>query len=245
VRAPWFDVSCCPTNLARTLASWQAYAASVEGDTVSLLQYANGDMRIALGDSEELALRVTTEYPHEGTIRIEVLEAPERPIALRLRVPHWAVGARLANAAGARAVAPGWAQDTLRQGEVIVLKLPVEPRFTWPDERIDAVRGCVAVERGPLVLCAESTDLPDAEVIETFRVDPSIPPLADGDGAIVQATTAAATNTPGALPYGPNPRRVDAAATLELGLIPYHRWAQDGPTAMRVFLPVLQDPAAR
>ncbi|MFC3496052.1 glycoside hydrolase family 127 protein [Glycomyces rhizosphaerae] len=239
VRAPWFDVSCCPTNLARTLASWQAYAASVEGDTVSLLQYANGDMRIELGDGEELALRVTTAYPHEGTIRIEVLEAPDRPITLRLRVPHWADGARLANDTGARAVEPGWARahDSLEKGAVVVLKLPVEPRFTWPDERIDAVRGCVAVERGPLVLCAESTDLPNAEAIETFRVDPSIPPLAEGDGALVQATMAAATNTPGVLPYGPNPRRIDAAATLELSLIPYHRWAQRGSATMRVFLP--------
>jgi DUF1680 family protein len=244
VRAPWFDVSCCPTNLARTLASWQAYAASVEGDEVTLLQYASGDMRIAVAD-DELALRITTAYPHEGTIRIEVLETPDRPISLRLRVPHWADGARLATETGAQAVEPGWAspQQPLRQGAEIVLRLPVEPRFTWPDERIDAVRGCVAVERGPLVLCAESIDLPDEEAVDTFRVDPSIPPRAEREGAIVQATTAAAASTPGSLPYGPNPRRFDAAATLELGLIPYHRWAQRGSTAMRVFLPtVLPEP---
>jgi DUF1680 family protein len=239
VRAPWFDVSCCPTNLARTLASWQAYAASVEGDTVSLLQYANGDMQIGLDDGDALALRVTTEYPNKGTIRIEVLETPDRPIALRLRVPHWADGARLANDTAAHAVEPGWAraQGALKKGTVYILSLPIEPRFTWPDERIDAVRGCVAVERGPLVLCAESTDLANAELIETLRVDPSIPPYSEGEGAIVQATVAAATNTPGALPYRPNPRRVDAAATLELSLIPYHRWAQRGSAAMRVFLP--------
>jgi DUF1680 family protein len=238
VRAPWFDVSCCPTNLARTLASWQAYAASVEGNRVSLLQYANGDMRIEIGD-EELALRITTEYPHEGAIRIEVLELPSEPIELRLRVPHWAEGASLADETAASAVEPGWAaiRGPLKVGMTVELSLPVEPRFTWPDERIDAVRGCVAVERGPLVLCAESTDLPIAEAIEMIRVDPSTPPLAEGAGAIVQATMAAAANTPGALPYGPNPRGVDAAVTFELNLIPYHRWAQRGSAAMRVFLP--------
>jgi DUF1680 family protein len=238
VRAPWFDVSCCPTNLARTLASWQAYAASVEGNRVSLLQYANGDMRIEIGD-EELALRITTEYPHEGAIRIEVLEVPSEPIELRLRVPHWAEGASLADETAAFAVEPGWAaiRGPLEAGTAVELSLPVEPRFTWPDDRIDAVRGCVAVERGPLVLCAESTDLPIAGAMEMIRVDPSTPPLAEGAGAIVRATMAAATNTPGALPYGPNPRGVDAAVTLELNLIPYHRWAQRGSAAMRVFLP--------
>ena len=34
------------------------------------------------------------------------------------------------------------------------------PRLTVPDPRIDAVRGCVAIERGPLVYCIETADLP-------------------------------------------------------------------------------------
>jgi uncharacterized protein len=240
VRAPWFDVSCCPTNLARTLASWQAYAASVEGDRVSLLQYANGDMRIEIGD-EELVLRITTEYPHEGSIRIEVLEVPSTPVELRLRVPHWAGGASLADETAAFAVEPGWAaiRGPLKAGTAVELSLPVEPRFTWPDERIDAVRGCVAVERGPLVLCAESTDLPDAAAIEDLRVDPSQPLRPESDGATIHAAFAGGESRPG-LPYRSEPQRpASAVTTTELRLIPYHRWAQRGSAAMRVFLPTL------
>src|SRR5690606_2439594 len=175
VRAPWFDVSCCPTNVARTLASWQAYVASVDGDELSLLQHAACDVDVALDAGGRLAVRVTTEYPADGVVRVEVVDAPGREVALRLRVPSWAHGATLTGPDGvARLVAPGWAEvrGALGAGDVVVLDLPVAPRLTWPDPRIDAVRGCVAVERGPVVLCLESVDLPAGVTVDDVRVDP-------------------------------------------------------------------------
>jgi DUF1680 family protein len=39
-----------------------------------------------------------------------------------------------------------------------VLELPVRARRTVPDDRVDSVRGCVAIERGPLVYCFEQLD---------------------------------------------------------------------------------------
>ena len=82
---------------------------------------------------------------------------------LGLRVPSWCEGAAVAvNGQMADAVTAGgklllsriWAA-----GDVVTLSLPIPARFTWPDPRIDAVRGQVAVERGPLVHCLESADL--------------------------------------------------------------------------------------
>jgi uncharacterized protein len=242
VRAPWFDVSCCPTNLARTLASWQAYAASVEGDAVALLQYASGEIRVALEGGGTLALRVDTAYPVEGTVRVEVVEAPGREVELRLRIPHWAAGAVLTDHRGGRTVEPGWAavRGVLAPGAAVVLELPVAPRLTWPDERIDAVRGCVAVERGPLVLCAEAVDLPRDLPIERLRIDTRVPPRPEGDGAVVRLTARSAPEAPVAqLPFRAAPQRSGwEAAPREVRLVPYHRWAQRGGSAMRVFLPV-------
>ncbi|WP_081687710.1 beta-L-arabinofuranosidase domain-containing protein [Glycomyces tenuis] len=241
VRAPWFDVSCCPTNLARTLASWQAYAASVEGDTLSLLQYASGEVRAALAGGE-LALRVATGYPYDGAVRIEVVDAPPRS-GLRLRVPHWAHGATLSDGSGDRGVEPGWAEvrGPLEPGSVITLDLPVHPRLTWPDERIDAVRGCVAVERGPLVLCAESVDLPPGLSLDELRLDTARAPRAEADGAAVWVSSApAGPGAPGGLPYRPAaPPGGPAPARHEVRLVPYHRWARRGGSAMRVFLPTV------
>ncbi|MCF4120883.1 glycoside hydrolase family 127 protein [Antribacter sp. KLBMP9083] len=257
VRAPWFDVSCCPTNVARTLASWHTYAASVDGDTVTLLQYAAADLSLTLDAGGEVGLRVRTQYPLDGTVRVEVTAAPDRPVTLRLRVPHWADGATVAVATVAVAtvagaapgavpgsppapVAPGWAEvrRVLVPGDVVTLVLPTAPRFTWPDPRVDAVRGSVAVERGPLVLCLESGDLPDGFAMEDVRIDPATPPRPADDGAVARAfVVGPPDHRPGRPPFGPDPAPPAARAELEARFVPYHRWAERGASTMRVFVP--------
>jgi len=240
LRAPWFDVSCCPTNVARTLASWHAYAAAVDGgDTGVLLQYAAGDVRLAL-DAGTLLLRVDTRYPDDGVVRVTVVEAPTGA-RLRLRVPSWATGAELARSGdGTRDVAPGWAEvDGVRAGDVVVLRLPTTPRFSWPDPRVDAVRGTIAVERGPLVLCLESTDLPPGSSLDDVRVDVEAAPRPHADGATVRARLVTTAEPAGTRPpFGARPPVTRAGGAFDLPLVPYHRWAQRGPATMRVHLPV-------
>ncbi len=271
LRAPWFDVSCCPTNVARTLATWQSYAAVAEPDGVTLLQYAPLAVRTRLDgatdatgetgpdgaegtEGERFDLDVSTSYPDDGTILVRVVAAPDRPVRLSLRVPEWAHGAVLddGTGGGARAVEPGIVavHRTFAAGDEVRLDLPMAPRFTWPDGRIDAVRGCVAVERGPLVLCLESPDLPADVPIEDVRVDAGTAPadtaVAGGPGAVVHGSVHHGRGVPGpgatGLPYGgPEAGGTDAGGPedppLALPLVPYHRWAERGPSTMRVWLP--------
>ncbi|PZF82990.1 glycoside hydrolase family 127 protein [Jiangella anatolica] len=216
-RAAWFDVSCCPTNVARTLASWQAYAASAGPRELTLLQYAPARVTTTLDDGGALAIDVDTAYPADGTVTIRVAEAPAHAVALRLRVPSWAGGAVLSEGGRTRAVTPGFAvvDRPLVPGEEIRLVLPTTPRFTWPDRRIDAVRGCVAVERGPLVLCAESVDLPAGTTMDDLEIDPSVPPAQLAGHRVTVRTTDG----------------------TDVVLVPYHQWAERGPTTMRIWLP--------
>lgn len=254
VRAPWFDVSCCPTNVARTLASWQAYAAFVDDDggsdgehdgaVVTLAQYAAGDLRVAVAGGV-LALRVETAYPTDGAVRVTVVDAPPGPVRLRLRVPRWAEGATLTELAGGvpAAVAPGWADvaDQVRAGDVVTLDLPVAPRLTWPDPRVDAQRGTVAVERGPLVLALESVDLPDGVALEQLRLDPDVAPRPHHDGALARARVVALpAGHEGTPPYAPRPAGpATSPDAVDVPLVPYHRWAERGPSTMRVFVPTI------
>ena len=85
------------------------------------------------------------------------------------------------------------------------------------------------------MLCAESVDLPDGVDLETLCVDPMLVPRPDGDGAVVEATSVAFAD-PDRTPYGrlPIPREV---RSVECRLVPYHRWANRGPVAMRAWLP--------
>ncbi|MFD6952297.1 hypothetical protein A6A08_24625 [Nocardiopsis sp. TSRI0078] len=241
VRAPWFDVSCCPTNIARTLATWHAYAAGVGEGGLTLLQYATARITADLGGGRVLGVEVETGYPYDGLVTVRVTDPPPGVAVLRMRVPSWAGDAVLEEGGRHRRVEPGLAvvDREFAAGEEIRLRLPMEPRFTWPDPRIDAVRGCVAVERGPLVYCAESVDLPTGVDLDGVLVDTSVPPVERDGRVLVRGLAGAGTDRGGTWPYGGRAEAGDGGAIAAgFTLSPYHQWAERGPTAMRVWLPV-------
>jgi DUF1680 family protein len=237
LRAPWFEVSCCPPNVARTLAGLAAYLATADDDGVQLHQYAGSEIRTSLPDGREVALDVETDYPRDGVVRVVMRSDAE--FTLSLRVPAWATGARVDGAE----VSPGVAavRRAFRAGDVVELVLPMTPRLTHPDPRIDAVRGCVAVERGPEVLCLESVDLSAASAgqvtdVAGIRLDTSVPPV-ELDGVVtVRMRALVPADTP--WPYGTAAADTAGSGTgFDVRLVPYRDWADRGPSTMRVWLP--------
>jgi uncharacterized protein len=236
-RQPWYDVSCCPPNVARTLASLEAYMATATAGGVQIHQYATMEIRTSLDCGVTVGLDVRTGYPHDGLVRIDVVTDSTGPWALTLRVPSWADGSRLSvipidGPGETREAAPGLVTITreFRVGDIIELSVPVQPRFTWPDPRIDGVRGCVAVERGPLVLAAESVDSVEIGLanLDTLQVDVG-----------VHVSVVAVHAGERLWPYGTEPPSARDPSRL-LPLVPYHSWAERGPSTMRVWLPIAQ-----
>jgi DUF1680 family protein len=236
LRAPWFEVSCCPTNVARTLASVASYFATVTDDGVQIHQFGDFDVSTTVnGDAMRVLVR-TSGYPFDGHVSITVEAAAA--IELSVRVPAWAAGNAVASIGGTKLDADGGfvrRRQVFDRGEPLLLDLPMVPRLTYPDPRIDSLRGTVAVERGPLVLCVESTDLPGDVQVDAVRL---------GVGARLEATVDGASasmdivgHEPSAWPYG-NAKPVDESATAVVALRPYHQWANRGPSTMRVFIPL-------
>ncbi|WP_326826318.1 glycoside hydrolase family 127 protein [Streptosporangium sp. NBC_01756] len=231
LRSPWFDVSCCPNNIARTLASLAGYVATSDASGVQIHHHTPGEIRHA-----GLALRVETDYPWSGTVTVRVLERGSGRVSLR--VPPWAAGATLTHRGVTEEVVPGYAavERKWRAGEEIRLELPMTPRWTYPDRRVDALRGSVAVERGPLVYCAESVDDEPPLAHVSARVGPVTEHVVDG---VVELDVDAVFDTPagGAWPYGSAPEGDAPGAVTALRLVPYHRWGNRGPVSMRVWIP--------
>jgi len=240
LRAPWFNVSCCPPNIARTLASLAGLLATVDDDGLQLHQYAACSISTSLRDGTPVALEVETTYPYSGTVTVRVLESTARPWTLSLRVPAWAEGAILTHrtASGetrATAVTGSVAQLTsaFEAGDVVELALPMVAGFLHADPRVDAVRGCVAVQRGPLVYCAELPADSGADLDRLIVSTATAPRYADGR-VVVSA---------GWLPVAEQPWPYDGAAVRDpevgesLALVPYHDWGQAGLCTMRVWLP--------
>jgi DUF1680 family protein len=234
LRAPWFEVSCCPTNVARTLASVGLYFATASDDGIQLHQYGDYQVSTALG-AGRVALHVASAYPASGTVALNVDEAPAAEITLRLRVPAWASGsAMVSETPTARTAGHIEIRRVFRAGDCVHITFPASARATYADPRIDAARGAFAVERGPLVLVLESVDLPTEWSVDELTADPhSI--ATDETGATVEVFRRSPALD--GWPYYPEPGE-KAAEGARVRLIPYHQWANRGPAAMRTWIPV-------
>lgn len=236
LRAPWFEVSCCPNNVARTLASLGSYVATTTADGLQLHQFAPCDISTTLGDGRHVALEVRTRYPQDGAVVIRVVDAPADAWELTLRVPSWATdGVTVDGVAADGADGVVRVRRVFAPGEEIRVELPVRPRLTVADARVDAVRGCVAVERGPVVLCAESVDLPDGLQVDDLVVDAGGALTDEGAGARLSGW-AVPRESAGGWPYR-EPAAAPRGAPLDVVLTPYHAWANRGPSTMRIWLP--------
>ena len=220
LRAPWFHVSCCPTNVARTLASLAGYVATDDDGGIQIHQ-----LMPATIDADGVRLRVSSDYPWADEIVVRVEETPAEPWRLSLRVPSWAGEAVLVDRGHRRPVRSGYAvvDASWKPGDEVRMELPMRPRWTRPDPHVDAVRGCVAVERGPIVYCLESTDQPDDVSLAEVYADASNGLADDGETLGVPVVRAGG-------------RRFDGEPA-DLRFIPYHAWGNRGLSTMRVWVP--------
>ncbi|MCS5716455.1 glycoside hydrolase family 127 protein [Herbiconiux sp. CPCC 205716] len=234
-RQAWFEVSCCPPNVARTLASLGAYVATTDADGLQVHQFASGTIS-AETPAGFVGVKIETEYPLSGRVRVIVTDAPEGGAAIRIRVPGWAAGATLEIPAGTVEVAPGYAvAPNLGVGDEVILDLPLAVRRSVPDSRIDAVRGTVAFERGPEVFALESIDLPEGWELDQVVVETTSEPYYDGRTVVIRATKLGLPMGR-AWPFGSTTpdKLLDAAA---IRLVRYHEWAERGSSEMRIFIP--------
>jgi len=221
-RQPWYPCACCPPNLMRLLASWNQYIATVTAEGVRIHQYADADISGPGG----VRLRMRTEYPWRGRVTVHIDETPSDPWTLSLRVPGWCSTALL-TLPGSAPVEVGSVSQTRqwRRGDAVVLDLQMPIRITLPNPRVDAVRGCLAVERGPLVYCLESADLPDGVELEDL--------VWDGTGRTVEMPRPDIAETL----VGIEVPLVSKGRELSACAIPYYAWANRTPGGMRVWIP--------
>ncbi len=255
-RLPWYSCACCPPNLARLMASLHHYAATTSARGIELHLYSGGRVVAEVGASS-VTLDVRTRYPWAGRVEITIVDTPvDRSWTLALRTPGWC--RRFAVTVDGRPldVAPDGGYVHLTRpwtpGTRIVLDLEMTPRLVAGHPRIDAVRGCVALQRGPLVYCFEEIDLPAGTALEDVRLDDGCPVRVEdhGDDAPVPTTlglTGHTETSPTSALYldhrpesshhdrSPSPRPGDE---IPLTALPYFLWGNRASPGMRVWMPI-------
>jgi DUF1680 family protein len=254
-RTRWFRCACCPPNVMRLLAGLEHYLSSTDGQGLQIHQYVTGRYSGDLDGGTAVAVSSRTDYPWHGAITLTVEATPaDRPWTLSLRIPQWCreYRVRCGNRTYDQSDAPvkdGWLrlERAWVPGDQVVLELGLEPRLTAADPRVDAVRGCVAIERGPLVYCLEQVDHPGGG-LDDIVIDPvrplavkDRPDLLGGVTVVVAAGRRRQLPATGWWPYRSPDAATDpvppAGEPVELTAIPYYAWANRQDGSMRVWLP--------
>lgn len=165
-RRGWFDCACCPPNIMRTFASLDGYLATATDGGLQVHQYATADLG---------PVRVETDYPHEGRVRVTVTD--DGPLALGLRIPAWSDTTTVTGPDGSANPAAGTLHVVDREwsaGDTVELVFDTTPHRYVADTRIDAARGQVAIERGPLVYAVEQADQ-QGFTVDDLTVDADAP----------------------------------------------------------------------
>ena len=250
-RPEWYSCACCPPNVMRQIALVGHYVATVDTAGLQIHQYMSAHVPFANAEGHRATLLIETDYPWDGDIRLTIDETDDEVWRLSLRVPGWCLSGVAHLNGESAAVAPGGQYAHLERrwkvGDTVDLTLRMAPKSVEPNPRIDAIRGCLAIERGPLVYCLEQADqelwtdlldvriAPDAVMQARWREDLLGGVTTIEVGGLVVDNSA----WDGCLyrPVSSKGAKGEVARKAPLTAVPYYAWANRGPGAMRVWIP--------
>ena len=259
-RQPWFGCACCPSNLCRFIPSMPGYIYGVRNNDLYVNLFAANTATIAVG-GKNVTLEQTTEYPWDGDIAIKVLQNKAKAFNMMIRIPGWVqsrvvpsdlytynddifstyeitvngqrVDGELEN--GYMVINRNW-----KKGDVVRIHFDMPVRTVVASPRVTDDRGRVAVERGPLVYCAEWADnngidphhlllnrKPQFDVQPTYGIKNK-----EGDGKSFNVTAITAKAQEASV----DPDGRLAVKDVTVKLIPYYAWNHRGAGKMDVWL---------
>ncbi len=236
IRAGWYDIPCCPSNLSRNWASLAKNVCTYDQSEIRINQFFGSETRLRL--DQDIVLKLESELPWQGKVKIKFEMGKAHSTNLLMRLPAWAEGCQVLlneqsipiqlskglptvdSANGLDFNAARWIKLSRRfnPGDEIKLSLEMPIRMLKQDKRVPGCGGKFALSRGPLVYCLESID-------HSFNVlDVKIRP--ESLKAVFEANIMDGTWVIKGL----------TAASHEVTFIPYMLWGNRGPGKMSVFV---------
>jgi len=249
-REPYLDCFCCPPNLVRTIAKLSGWAYSLTEKGLAVNMYGGNRLKTHLLNGEEIVLNQESQYPWDGAVKITVEKCQKKPFAIALRVPGWAEGSSITingENFSAPVVADTYVQleRKWKKGDVIDFVMPMEVKREEGHPRIEEVRNQVAIQRGPIIYCAETPDLPQGTSILDVYLPYSSPltPVYKknllGGLTVVNGDVRIRLDNKSTRMYHPLVKPQWKTATIQF--VPYYSWCNRGKSEMTVWFPVIWD----
>jgi DUF1680 family protein len=236
---------CCPPNLVRTIAESANYAYGKSKDSIWVNLYGGSSLQTKLGN-EDIKLSQETDYPWSGRVRIKIEQCGAETFVLKLRIPGWAGSASVRiNNGPADDSTPGTYFEIRRAwkaGDFVDLDLPMPARLMEANPLVEEDLNQVAIQRGPVVYCLESPDLPPGVDISDVRIPAEMRLTARYDRRLLDGVVVLegkALAEPQGDWNGKLYRELKPAELkpINVKFIPYSVWQNRGRSEMSVWLP--------
>jgi len=222
------------------------YAHDASGAYVNLYVASRATVPVA---GTKVELRQATAYPWDGRVDLTVRLPKPTEFALHLRIPGWCEGATLTvNGAAARHErARGYAvvRRAWQDGDAVQLNLPMPVQRVRAHPRVQADIGRVALQRGPLIYCAEQVDngLDVRRLVLPLDAPLSADPQPDllGGVTVIRGTAQYRTLTEPARGALYEAIRPAVVRSVPFTAIPYYASSNRASGAMMVWLPTNAD----
>ncbi len=252
-RSAWFGCACCPSNLCRFIPSVPGYIYATKGDNLFVNLYVESESEIDLA-GRKVSITQKSGYPWDGHVNIAVNPEKRTRFNLRLRIPGWAgseavpsdlytfadpAKERITISINGKSVSyksdNGFAvlSRSWKAGDKVEITLPMEIRRIKAHEKVEADRGQVALQRGPLLYCLEWPDQEEQKALHLMiGEDPGFKygfnhDILNGVGIISARGFSLKAQLDGTVRKDP----------VTLNAIPYYSWANRGRGEMTVWIP--------
>lgn len=251
-RSGWFQCSCCPTNVCRFIPAVPGYMYAQKESDLYVNLFISSTANLIM-NNKPVQLIQQNNYPWEGDLRFTIQTTKANRFKLLIRIPGWALNTAVPSDlysfqknAGVRPaikingepvvydIQNGYAvlDRPWKKNDEVVVTLPMEIKQIIANEKIKDNIGKLALQRGPIVYCAEWADnngkagniiIPaGANVVTEYK-----PSLLNGvmtlktDVPVVSITGAESITT----------------ERKAVTLIPYYSWANRGKGEMTIWFP--------
>ncbi|MDJ1484875.1 glycoside hydrolase family 127 protein [Cytophagaceae bacterium YF14B1] len=258
-RKAWFGCACCPSNVCRFIPSLPGYMYAKNATRIYTNLYVNSTATIDFKGSK-VEVSQKTDYPWDGKINFVVNPAKSQNFEMALRIPGWAQNepspgnlysfatkdntAFTVNINGKPATYQmdhGYAviKRQWKKGDEISLVLPMPVRKVVANAKVEADHNKVALQRGPVVYCAEWPDYTNSGVLnlvldKNASLTPDYKAELLGGVEVLEGSASQARRSTN--------NKVDLSA-VPFKAIPYYAWANRGSGEMAVWLATELDAA--
>ena len=251
-REPWFGCACCPSNISRFIPSLPGYIYAVQDHDLYVNLFMSNNATMNIG-GQAATITQTTSYPWSGDVKIAISPRKPHTFTLKIRIPGWAQDSVVPSdlytycdggKGGYSVTVNGEKQEgTLDKGyfsitrkwkkeDDVIIHFNLEPRMVKANNQVKDDKGRIAIERGPLVYCAEwpdnDFDIQNVLLNRNSKLEVETKPELLNGIDIIKADVQS-------LSYEKDGRL--SVRDAKLTLIPYYAWAHRGDGEMSVWIP--------